>query len=586
MRVPWLPILLLCAGYSHATFNYNIFRWPTFKLYKGSGPLHGLTKFKDRAFSHYDDIKRPIVQGFQDLKNHVLEFKKIIFEEKSSHEVDEESGYEEEVGGYQKKPRSHYGQQTNNKHGFVKIELLPIKSNNGNPIPGFVTQFSGYGIPESSHKASYGSPPTISSSFGSPQNAQSSNNNNQQISSTLGFGDPQPQSLYRSPRIEGLYRPPTQQNYSPMLVKTYPLIKTPQTQITPQTVEGSRPSSHHSINAPLSAAMALGHILTEDEVILVGSEYDSHDDGIGQWRPIFRPSLSLPTAQRLTATRNVNNNNNNVNNNINDVNNKIINVSNTTSHNRNIDILFLESGSSEYDNQNIIGNSNINSNININPKSNFIINNIPETNILPARLISPASNVPLRTSVDIPTNNNILNLVQVNSAFPVVTEASNILKTLSTGSTLFLDSAQSPQSHALAAAEEALSQLTLPLEVGLTRGVAAPTVPRSPQEHQSSILITDSSSRAARLNNLDTNFNTITNSKSGFNTNSHITSSFTLPPSGEFMSLGARAEAAGLVQGAPSGKAVPQLLQDLGLSVMADIVRRADLQAMLTQHGQ
>ena len=272
-----LILLLVCSGEG---FNYNIFRWPTFKLYQVPSPLQGLAKFRQKAFSSLSEIKWPIVKGIQELKNHVIDFKNSLFEK-------DEEGYgsneeNDHSSSYHRRPASHYGQRemrqlnnnNNNNYGFIKLSFQPPSSEFIAPPP----VSTGYGPPPQSQTYNAPSiPSALSPNYGIP-NSQNSNYGPPPSS----YGDPQ-QSLYSN--LHGFKPPPRRMSQHSSL------------QPRPVNTENQLQSSYSAINAPLSAAMAMGHILTEDEVILVGNDkiMSSRDDDIGKWKPLFRPSNPVQT---------------------------------------------------------------------------------------------------------------------------------------------------------------------------------------------------------------------------------------------------------------------------------------------------
>ena len=247
-------LIISCYGFEH-----EIFRWPTYKFYHANS----LIKLKNKAVHHIKKIKRPIVKGLHELTNHVFEFKKGIFEK--AEKALKEKPHRKGLSKFKQHLKSHYIRQTSpsGKHGFFRIlQDHPKIHTFGLPLtPTSNVVNSGYGAPP----VSYGAP-QMKSQF------QMINSGNQFSSFN------QPSSSYSS--------------------------------LNPQPVNNNnnnnrnQNSQYQSINAPLSAAMSMGHLLTEDEVILVGGNSAGKASSAngplnGKWKPVFRPSQTLPLAQHF-----------------------------------------------------------------------------------------------------------------------------------------------------------------------------------------------------------------------------------------------------------------------------------------------
>ena len=639
--------LLLCTGLT-AGFNYNIFRWPTFKFYKVPGPLQGLAEFKSRAFSHFEEIKKPIVKGFRELKNHVLDFKKSIFEK-----AEEVKG---EISSYHRRPKSHYGNQAPAKanYGYFRIALQPPSSEYGTPeapsqgygAPSVPSQSYGtppapsqsYGTPPAPSQSygappapsqSYGAPPSPSQSYGAPPapsqsyrtpNPPSSDYGPPLASNNFGFGAPQPQSLYsppQSPNPTG-YRPPplpsSNGGHNTQLNTNYLTPTAVQNNnnnnliqhnfIRPQPINNNNAYNNNnnqqqqsfranqryqqnqqnnqnfnSINAPLSAAMAMGHILTEDEVILVGDtkqNTNSFPNDSGKWKPLFRPSPSLPVAQRLTSNNNINvgqqynANNNNANSNIPIGNNQNVNTNG-------VDILFVGDGSDSNQYGNI-------SNSVLSGSNNRLINNIPQTNI---QEVLPVNSFSSNTLSSQPNQQNNLNQLSNVITFRNVSRSSTATNSHNNegSNILFLnnnvnDAAE--QEH-LSNAEKALSQLVdqtiLPDGVirlqPISNSLPPSLQPRnlvsrsSPQEELFSI------QQVSRPNDprRSPRFDHLGNNRLNFARNNDNNN----------LGGGPRQN---LASGQQGNQPFSVLMEDFELNVMTDLIRRANLQAMLTTQGK
>ena len=311
MRVLQVIIVTLCLVSLTYGFNFNIFRWPTFNRYKKvPRPLQGLSGLKSQAFTGLRNIKGPIVRGIRNFYN----FKKNIFNQL----LNKGGG----SSSYYRQPASSYGSNNdNNNNGFFEISSL---FNKGNSAPS--TEYgapqspsTSYGAPQSP-STSYGAPQSPASSYGAPQSPSTGYGAPQSPSTgygapqspSTGFGVPQsPSTGYGAPQgtsnlgakgsgTGGGYGGQTGGGFSPSAQinnQGTPIGGTGYSgsgtgNLQPQPLQNTYSNTgqqgqqqldnNYEINAPLSAAMAMGHLLNEEEIIGPQAPAPS-----AQWRPIF-----------------------------------------------------------------------------------------------------------------------------------------------------------------------------------------------------------------------------------------------------------------------------------------------------------
>ncbi|XP_069985263.1 uncharacterized protein [Penaeus vannamei] len=356
-----LPILLLVFVVGAASgINFNIFRWPSFNRgnrYKGggygggggggygggkgggfAGPLRGLQRLKSQAFTSLRNLKAPFIEGIRNLKSQVLDFKGSLFNKGN---IFNKGGGQ---SSYYRRPPSHYGGGSSGSgygggggdgsNGYIQVSYQPPSTGYGAPP----APASNYGAPPSN---SYGAPQAPATGYGAPQ-APATGYGAPQAPATgygapqapqapaTGYGAPQapqaPATGYSAPRAPatgysapqantgGLHANPTglkapqvqNSGFRPSAPLTgYSGTGTGQTASRPlqntynagtgqaATGHGSQTQSH--INAPLSAAMAMGHLLNEEEVI--------KGTGKAEWQPVTgAPTAAPPIDVRAPAS--------------------------------------------------------------------------------------------------------------------------------------------------------------------------------------------------------------------------------------------------------------------------------------------
>ncbi|XP_068248060.1 uncharacterized protein [Palaemon carinicauda] len=337
-----LPLLLVVCVIGAANgINFNIFRWPSFNRNKGGGgggggygsgggggggggfripgPLRGLKRLKSQAFTSLRNLKAPIIEGIRNLKSQVLDFKGSLFAKAGNlfNKGNEGGGGQ---SSYYRRPPSHYGSENSNNGYFEISYQAPSAPSTGYGAP--QAPSSSYGAPQA-QSSGFTSPQAPSSSYGAPQAQSPGFTSPQAPSSSYGapqapvsnFGAQQaPPSSYSSPRqpnnnlaalqATGFREPtaPSGSGYSQTgstgfrpsapagtgignpapLQNSFLPATGQQAGAAYNTQANSAHQQHQSqINAPLSAAMAMGHLLNEDEVIKGTGQAQSP-----QWRPI------------------------------------------------------------------------------------------------------------------------------------------------------------------------------------------------------------------------------------------------------------------------------------------------------------
>ncbi|XP_042876994.1 uncharacterized protein LOC122256403 [Penaeus japonicus] len=367
-----LPILLLVFVLGAASgINFNIFRWPSFNRgnrYKGGGGgyggggygggkggggfashLRGLQRLKSQAFTSLRNLKAPFIEGIRNLKSQVLDFKGSLFNKGN---LFNKGGGQ---SSYYRRPTSHYGGGSSGggygggggdgSNGYIQVSYQPQPST-GYGAPS--APASNYGAP-SAPASNYGAPSAPASNYGAPSapssnyGAPPSNTYGAPQAPATGYGAPQapatgygapqaPATGYGAPQTPAAQAPAT--GYSAPQANTGGLqanptgLKAPQVQSsgfrpsaplngysgtgTGQTAarplqnsyntgtgqaatghSGSQAQTH--INAPLSAAMAMGHLLKEEEVI--------KGTGKAEWKPVTgTPATNPPIDIRAPAS--------------------------------------------------------------------------------------------------------------------------------------------------------------------------------------------------------------------------------------------------------------------------------------------
>ncbi|XP_037780284.1 uncharacterized protein LOC119576709 [Penaeus monodon] len=309
-----LPILLLVFVVGAASgINFNIFRWPSFNRgnrYKGGG---------------LRNLKAPFIEGIRNLKSQVLDFKGSLFNK---------GNFFNKGGGqssYYRRPPSHYGGGSSGtgygggggdgSNGYIQVSYQPPSTGYGAP-PAPSSNYGAPPAPSSNYGAppsdTYGAPQAPATGYGAPQ-APATGYGAPQAPAT-GYGAPQapqaPATGYGAPQAPATGYSAPQANTGG--VQANPTgLKAPQVQSsggtgTGQTAarplqntynagtgqaatghSGSQAQSH--INAPLSAAMAMGHLLKEEEVI--------KGAGKAEWQPVTgAPTAAPPIDVRAPAS--------------------------------------------------------------------------------------------------------------------------------------------------------------------------------------------------------------------------------------------------------------------------------------------
>ncbi|KAK7076352.1 hypothetical protein SK128_023134, partial [Halocaridina rubra] len=343
-----LPIvLIICAASAASGLNFNIFRWPSFNLNKGGGggsggggyggggygggggggysssggggggkggfrvpsALRGLQKLKSQAFTSLRNLKAPIIEGIRNLKSQVFELKGNLLNSAGSIFNKGNSG-----GGqssYYRRPPSHYGGGDNNNNGYFQVSYQePSAPSTGYGAP--QAPSTGYGAPQAP-STEYGAPQAPSSSYGAPQGPAP------QAPST-GYGAPQgpapqaPATGYGVPQgsantLAAQQAAPTtgfrpsapapSGNYNPApLQNSFAAPSAPAANNYNTQANTAQQQQQSHINAPLSAAMAMGHLLKEDEVVK-----GTGQAAAPQWRPVVgSPAVSPSTDVQAPAS--------------------------------------------------------------------------------------------------------------------------------------------------------------------------------------------------------------------------------------------------------------------------------------------
>ena len=251
LKIIIVPVFIFCMISVTYGFNFNIFRWPSFNRPKKiPRPLQGLSRFKSQAFTGLRGIKGPIVRGIRNL----YDFKKNLL----SH-VTNKGNKGGGSSSYFRRPPSSYGGGSGGSGGGGYSNNNDNDNDNGFfeiAFQGASAPSSGYGAPQSP-STSYGAPQSPSTSYGAPQSPSTS------------YGAPQG-GTGSGTGFNG-FSPSQQIGNNGVPVK--------QTAPQPQPLQ-----NNYEINAPLSAAMAMGHLLNEEEVI--GNTGSQALSPTAQWRPI------------------------------------------------------------------------------------------------------------------------------------------------------------------------------------------------------------------------------------------------------------------------------------------------------------
>ncbi|MPC11950.1 hypothetical protein E2C01_004627 [Portunus trituberculatus] len=293
MRI--LPlVLLVCLLGVAAGVNFNIFRWPSFNRkgrgqsgvgyggggsghrgggggYGGGGgggkrkgnPLRSLQRLKTKAITGLRNLKAPIIDGIRNLKSQVFELKGNFFRQAKN---------------LFNKGKSSQGQSSYYRQGSASA---PASGYGAPPAATGFTGFSSLRPPSSSYSAP-SSPAAGTSSYSSTgSRTKGATGVRQAASSGFRATAASTANNFASAPATG-YRAPTGTNSGvrPSQTSSYSHTGTRAT--------GSGDGSYNTqINAPLSAAMAMGHLLNEDEVV-------KGQPDTGVWRPVLGTSGAAP----------------------------------------------------------------------------------------------------------------------------------------------------------------------------------------------------------------------------------------------------------------------------------------------------
>nr|XP_053639497.1 period circadian protein-like [Cherax quadricarinatus] len=272
MRLLTVILLMSLAG-AVVSVNFNIFRWPTFNRQRSGGgggygggggsyggggygsggyggggsyggggnkkgnPLEGLQKLKTQAFTSLRNLKVPILDGIRNLKNQVLGLKGNLINKAANLFTKGKDGGQ---SSYNHHPASSYGGGGGhgshggggghgNHGGYIKVsQKTPSSGNSAPPSPS-----PSYGAPPSP-SANYGAPPASSSSYGAPP-----------ASSSSYRAPPAPSSNYGSPPAQApSYNPPPAS--TKISAPTSSLYTLPPTPSSDSSVPRSPSSSEYS----------------------------------------------------------------------------------------------------------------------------------------------------------------------------------------------------------------------------------------------------------------------------------------------------------------------------------------------------
>ncbi|XP_047469398.1 uncharacterized protein LOC125025432 [Penaeus chinensis] len=303
-----------------------------------AGHLRGLQRLKSQAFTSLRNLKAPFIEGIRNLKSQVLDFKGSLFNKGNLFNKGGGGGQ----SSYYRRPSSHYGGGStgsgygggggDGSNGYIQVSYQPPSTGYGAPsapasnygAPPSDTYgapqapATGYGAPQAP-ATGYGAPQAPATGYGAPQAPQAPATGygapQAPQAPATGYGAPQaPATGYGAPQAglqanpTGLKAPQVQSSgFRPSApLNGYSGTGTGQTASRPlqnaynagtgQAAtghSGSQAQSH--INAPLSAAMAMGHLLKEEEVI--------KGTGKAEWQPVTGvPTIAPPIDVRAPAS--------------------------------------------------------------------------------------------------------------------------------------------------------------------------------------------------------------------------------------------------------------------------------------------